>query len=112
MSAAQGPGWLNGMSGPFSRRGPGHCDRCKRETEATWPWTGWGALRRFWLVLIFALVFSSPLYLADMHGMLPAALIMVAAIGPLNALARIRPTCLMCGAVIESAHKQTSDVSG
>jgi hypothetical protein len=92
---------MNGMSGPFSRRSPAACDRCQCEREATWPWAGWGTLRKFWLVLIFCLVFSSPLYLADMHGLLPAAMIMVVAIGPLNALARIRPTCLTCGAVVE-----------
>jgi hypothetical protein len=65
------------------------------------PWPGWRALRQAWLVLICLLVASSPLYLADMHGMLPAATVLVAAIGPLNALAQIRPTCLDCGAVVE-----------
>jgi hypothetical protein len=53
-------------------------------------------------VLIFLLVASSPMYLADMHGMLPAALVMVAAIGPLNSLAQIKPTCLDCGAQVDA----------
>ena len=88
------------MSGPFSRRGPAQCERCRREVEATWPWPGWGRLRKAWLVWIFVLVATSPLYLADMHGMLPAAMVMVVAIGPLNALAAIQPTCLECGAVV------------
>src|SRR3954447_5129665 len=92
---------LGGMSGPFSRRGHADCGRCARQVEVTMPWPGWGRLRRAWLVLIFFLVASSPLYLADMHGLLPAAMILVAAIGPLNALAAIRPTCLDCGAVVE-----------
>ena len=94
-------GALNGMSGPFSRRGPGQCERCACAVEATWPWPGWESLRRAWLVLIFLLVASSPLYLADMHGMLPAAMVIVVAIGPLNALAQIKPTCLTCGAVVQ-----------
>jgi hypothetical protein len=94
-------GALGGMSGPFSRRAYADCERCARKVEATLPWPGWGKLRRAWLVLIFFLVASSPLYLADMHGLLPAAMILVAAIGPLNALAAIRPTCLDCGAVVE-----------
>lgn len=89
------------MSGPFSRRGPAVCERCNREVEATWPWSGWGRLRKAWLGWIFLLVATSPLYLADMHGMLPAALVMVMAIGPLNALATIEPTCLECGAVVQ-----------
>lgn len=92
---------LNGMSGPFSRRAPGDCNRCARETEATWPWPGWDRLRKFWLGLIALLVVASPLYLADAHGMLPAAMVIIAAIGPLNALAAVKPTCLTCGAVIE-----------
>ena len=90
---------LGGMSGPFSRRGHADCERCARRTEVTMPWPGWRP--QAWLVLIFLLVATSPLYLADMHGLLPAAMILVAAIGPLNALAAIRPTCLDCGAVIE-----------
>jgi hypothetical protein len=94
-------GFLGGMSGPFSRRGPADCERCAKQVEATWPWPGWGRLRKAWLVLIFLLVATSPLYLADMHGLLPAAMVLVVAIGPLNALAAIRPTCLDCGAVIE-----------
>jgi hypothetical protein len=90
------------MSGPFSRRAPARCERCAREVEATWPWPGWRRLRSAWLVLIFLLVASSPLYLADMHGMLPAALVMVVAIGPLNSLAQIQPTCLECGAQVHA----------
>jgi hypothetical protein len=93
---------LSGMSGPFSRRAPAHCERCAREVEATLPWPFWAPLRRAWLVLIFLLVGSSPLYLADMHGMLPAAIVMIFAIGPLNALAQIKPTCLECGAQVQA----------
>jgi hypothetical protein len=62
-------------------------------------------------VLIFLLVATSPLYLADMHGLLPAAMVLVVAIGPLNALAAIRPTCLDCGAVIEQPHPTRSRVA-
>jgi hypothetical protein len=94
-------GALGGMSGPFSRRGRANCERCALEVEVTLPWPGWGRLRRAWLGVIFLLVASSPLYLADMHGLLPAAMVVVFAIGPLNALAAIRPTCLRCGAVVE-----------
>jgi hypothetical protein len=91
---------LGRMTGPFSRRGPAECDRCEREVEATWPWPGWGALRKGWLVWIFILLATSPLYLADMHGMMPAAIAMVVAIGPLDSLAAIEPTCLDCGAAV------------
>jgi hypothetical protein len=101
-------GALGGMSGPFSRRGFAECERCAREVEATLPWPGWGRLRRAWLVLIFVLVALSPLYLADMHGLLPAAMVLVAAIGPLTGLAAIRATCLDCGGVVEQRRSRAA----
>ena len=92
---------LGGMSGPFSRRAEAHCSRCAGTVVATWPWPGWRRLRRVWLAIVFGLVVLSPLYLADIHGILPAVLVFVAGIGPLNALAAIAPTCLTCGAAVQ-----------
>jgi hypothetical protein len=92
---------LNGMSGPFSYRAPADCERCCRQTEGTWPWHGWKALRRAWFGVIAFLLLLSPVYFSDMYVMVPAALAIVAAIGPLNGLAAIAPTCLECGAVVE-----------
>jgi len=92
--------WV-GLSGPFTRTGPGSCERCMRETQVSWPWPFWRRMRGLWLGVIALLVAAAPLYLADAHGMLPAAMVLVFAIGPLNGLAAIRPTCLECGAVVE-----------
>lgn len=47
----------------------------------------------------------SPIIMADVHGILPAALIFVVAIGPLSALAQIKPTCLTCGGPVEPLPK-------
>jgi hypothetical protein len=94
-------GSIVGLSGPFSRRAPAHCPRCKRQVEATWPWRGWGPLRRCWFVVIGAIVVASPILLSDVYTMLPGALVLVVVIGPLNGLAAIKPTCLRCGCVVE-----------
>jgi hypothetical protein len=91
---------IGGMSGPFSRRAPAHCARCQAQVEATWPWPGWGRLRRGWLIVIGSIVVVSPIVMSDVYTLLPAALILVGAIGPLNALSAIKPTCLKCGAAI------------
>ena len=58
-------------------------------------------MSRVWLAIVIVLVALAPLYLADIHGMLPAVLVFVAGIGPLNALCAISPTCLTCGAAVE-----------
>lgn len=95
-------GKLGGMSGPFSRVASAECARCKARVEATWPWGGWHALRRFWFGMIALILCLSPIFMADVHGMLPAVLVIVVAIGPLNALAQIKPTCLTCGGPVSA----------
>jgi hypothetical protein len=90
-----------GLSGPFSRRGPALCARCGNVVEATWPWPGWGRLRVFWLVAVGVIGLLSPILMSDVSVMLPSAMMFVLAIGPISALARIKPTCLHCGARVE-----------
>jgi hypothetical protein len=94
-------GSIVGLSGPFSRRAPAYCPRCRSQVEATWPWPGWGPLRKGWFVVLGAIVVASPVVLSDVYMMLPASLVLVVVIGPLNGLAAIKPTCLTCGAVVE-----------
>jgi hypothetical protein len=91
---------LVGLSGPFSRIAPGHCARCHRVGDATWPWTGWHVLRNLWLCGIGLLLAMSPIIMADIYVVLPLSLVFVSAIGPLSSLTRIRPTCLRCGGVV------------
>ncbi|HEY2735113.1 MAG TPA: hypothetical protein VGI70_14050, partial [Polyangiales bacterium] len=91
-----------GLSGPFSRAGRAHCPRCKKSVDATWPWAGWGRLRKAYFGGLLLLVCLSPVWMSDMSVMLPSALVFVSAVGPVNALAKIRPTCLRCGGVVES----------
>jgi hypothetical protein len=102
-------GPIVGLSGPFSRRAPGDCPRCKRRVEATWPWRGWGPVRRAWLFVIGAIVVASPIVMSDVYTLLPGALILVVVIGPLNGLAAIQPTCLRCGCVVEPIDEPAID---
>jgi hypothetical protein len=44
---------------------------------------------------------GSPIFMSDVYGMLPSAMMFVVAIGPINALSSIQPTCLRCGCVVE-----------
>jgi hypothetical protein len=90
-------GMLGGLSGPFSRRGPGECGRCLGAVDATWPWAGWNWLRRGFYAGIALLLGLSPFFFADMFVMLPSALVFAFAVGSVNSLARVKPTCLHCG---------------
>jgi hypothetical protein len=89
-----------GLSGPFSRRGAAFCSRCAGPVEASWPWPGWGRLRKLWFGGLGVIGLLSPILMADVAVMLPSAMMFVVAIGPINALARIKPTCLRCGALV------------
>jgi ribosomal protein S27AE len=101
-----------GLSGPFSRFGPAHCPRCSSHVEATWPWAGWVNLRRGWFFGLFFVVVASPIWFVDMYVMMPCAMLFIAAIGPLNTLARTRPTCLKCGSVVEAARLEPNPAHG
>lgn len=94
---------LVGLSGPFSRLAPAYCPRCSASVEATWPWAGWVNLRKAWFVGLGVLLVFSPVWFTDMYLLMPSAMTFIAAIGPLNTLARTRPTCLRCGGVVEAA---------
>jgi hypothetical protein len=91
---------LGGLSGPFSKRAPAHCPRCRADVEATWPWSGWGTLKRAHLAGICLLLLLSPFFYADFIVMLPSSMLFAFAIGPVMSLARIKPTCLQCGAAV------------
>jgi hypothetical protein len=91
-----------GLSGPFSHFGPAHCPRCSAGVQATWPWSGWVNLRKGWFVGIGLLAMGSPVWMADMYVLMPSAMLFICAIGPLNKLAGVRPTCLDCGCQVQA----------
>jgi hypothetical protein len=93
---------LSGLSGPFSSRGAGVCVRCRGVVEATWPWSGWRAMKRVFYGCIVLLMCLSPFFYADMFVMLPSAMLFVFGAGAMNAAARIQPTCLQCGGVVRA----------
>jgi hypothetical protein len=101
-----------GLSGPFSRFAPAHCPRCRRRVEATWPWSGWVNLRKAWFVGLGLILLGSPLLMADMYVLMPCSMLFISAIGPLNTLARTRPTCLQCGSVVEPVRFEPKLVHG
>jgi hypothetical protein len=103
---------LVGLSGPFSRRANAHCPRCAQDVEATFPWPYWGRVRKVWFTIAAGIVMASPVLMSDVYGMLPSAMVFVTAIGPLNALARICPTCLQCGCVVEAVQGKAAKTHG
>lgn len=103
---------LVGMSGPFSRNAPAHCPRCAAEVTGTFPWPYWSRVRKGWFTIAAGIVMASPVLMSDVYGMLPSAMVFVTAIGPLNALARIRPTCLQCGCVVEALQRKAAKTHG
>ncbi len=88
---------IGGLSGPFSSRRQAHCGRCHAMVEATFPWSGWPRVRKVFFGYLITLLLLSPFFYADMFVMLPSAMIFVFALGPVNYLARVQPTCLSCG---------------
>jgi hypothetical protein len=74
-----------------------HCGRCKRRVLVRTPWRHWRRVRSLWFA---TLIVSLPLLAAlafDACFMLPAFMLFLMAIGPLNELARHRPSCARCG---------------
>jgi hypothetical protein len=97
-----------GLSGPFSRIELADCPRCKAQGDASWPWPHWRHLRNFWFSAVAAIVVASPIVMSDVYWLLPLCLTFVLALGPLISLARVRPTCLRCGCVVEAPQRKAS----
>ena len=91
------------LSGPFSRRGPGHCPRWRDLVEASYPWPHWKRVRTGWYCAIGLLLLLSPVIAADMYFMIPSSAVFVAALGPLSGLCAIPATCLRCGGKVRAA---------
>lgn len=74
-----------------------HCARCKRRVLLVKPWRGWRHVRRLWFAALIASLPLMPALAFDACFMLPAFMLFLTAIGPLNELARRRPSCARCG---------------
>jgi hypothetical protein len=74
-----------------------HCMRCKRRVPLRRPWGGWRYVRLLWFATLVASLPILPALAFDACFMLPAFMLFLTAIGPLNELARRRPACARCG---------------
>ena len=79
----------------------GHCDRCHTDVRTVRPWPHWAKLRYAYFAILGVALFCTPVILADGFIMIPTLMVFIAAIGPLNAMAAKRPTCMHCGAIVE-----------
>ena len=78
----------------------GHCGRCKRDVRTVRPWRHWRKARYAYFAILGVAVFCTPVLLCDGFVLIPLLMMFIAAIGPLNTLARAQPTCADCGAVV------------
>ena len=77
-----------------------HCGRCKRRVLVRRPWRRWRQVRSLWFVALIVSLPLLPALAGDACFMLPAFMLLLTAIGPLNELARRRPSCARCGLCI------------
>jgi hypothetical protein len=59
-------------------------------------------MKRVFYGILVLLLCLSPFFYADMLVMVPSALVFVSAAGAMNAVSRIKPTCLRCGGEVTS----------
>ena len=80
----------------------GHCSRCAQGVRTVRPWPHWRKLRYGYFAMLGVALCCTPVILCDGFLLIPMLMVFIAAIGPLNTLVRMRPTCADCGAQIES----------
>ena len=78
-----------------------YCHRCDRPSPVVAPWSGWRWAFRLWVAVVVLLGALSPVLSSDYCVMIPSTMMVLAAGGPLLRLARERPSCRRCGAMIQ-----------
>jgi hypothetical protein len=84
-----------------------HCARCRRRVPLRRPWGGWRYVRLLWFAALIASLPLLPAFAFDACFMLPAFMLFLTAIGPLNELARRTPSCARCGLAIGGGAQHT-----
>lgn len=79
----------------------GYCPRCRQDVCTIRPWPHWRKVRFGYFAVLGTALFGAPVILADGFVLIPSLMVFIAAIGPLNALAKRRPTCAQCGSPAE-----------
>jgi hypothetical protein len=77
----------------------GLCPRCNEAVRTVQPWPHWGKVRYGYFAGLFCALCCGPVIFADGFVLIPCLMLYMSAIGPLNSLAKRRPTCAQCGAV-------------
>lgn len=80
----------------------GYCPRCRQDVRTIRPWPHWRKVRFGYFAVLGAALFGAPVILADGFVLIPSLMVFIAAIGPLNSLARRKPTCAQCGSPAEN----------
>ena len=71
------------------------------DVQTVQPWPHWRKVRYAYFGTLSLALFGAPVILADGFILIPCLMIIIAAIGPLNALIAKKPTCAQCGAIVE-----------
>jgi hypothetical protein len=75
-----------------------HCFRCRHEVDVVGVWPGYRWAKRAWYSAIGLLCVLSPIILSELTVLIPLAVCIAMAAGPVHSLAAQKPTCRDCGA--------------
>ncbi|MFI5306121.1 MAG: hypothetical protein ACHQ53_02140 [Polyangiales bacterium] len=76
------------------------CWRCQHVTDPVRPWPHWAKVRFAYFAGLALALCGGPVILADGFVMIPTLMLYMSAIGPINRLARQRPECNRCSAML------------
>lgn len=88
----------------------GFCPRCDEETRILRPWRGFRALWWAWCAVVATLAVLLPFYFLDVCVMVPSAMLITLAGGPLRRLASEKPICRVCSAEIDERRRAGTGV--
>ena len=77
------------------------CPRCLNAVRPIRPWPHWRKVRMAYFGGLGLALCGGPVILADAFVLIPSLMLYMSAIGPLNSLARARPVCSRCSALVE-----------
>ena len=75
-----------------------HCFRCRHEVEIVGVWPGFRWAKRAWWGTVGLVCILSPIILSEITVLVPLAIMIAGAAGPVHSLAAQKPTCRDCGA--------------
>lgn len=83
----------------------GFCPRCDEEVPILRPWPGFRVLWWAWCGVVSLLAVLLPFYFLDVCVMVPSAMLIALAGGPLRRLSSERPICRVCSAEIDTSRR-------